>query len=1034
MPAITVTLFGGFRAALDGATVSRFRGDKVRALLAYLAVEADRPHARSTLAALFWPELPDDQALNNLSQALTRMRGAFGAAGNTLLHATRNTVQWCSGADVDVANFVRLASGNDARDLERAVALYGGELLAGFHLAECEAFEEWLLLARERMLQLVLDALERLADSSLAASRYAHAADAARRQLDLDPWRERAYRQLMGALAAAGDRAAALAAYDRCRRVLLADLGVEPDAATTALAERIRGASAGVRRVSNIPAPLTPLLGREEELATLDAWLRGVARLVTVVGAGGVGKTRLALAAAGVLGDGFADGVWWVPLAGVHAERDEAAQTDRVATAILSALGHQFRGQQAPARELRRVLLDRTLLLVLDNCEHLPALGGLLVTLLEAAPGLRVLATSRERLGVGGEALLLLAGLPVPSSSTAAARGYAAIELFLARARQHMPALGADDPSLAGVTRLCRLLDGVPLGIELAAHWVGDYSLDEIAAAVQADITFLETRDRDTPDRHRSLRAVFGHSWQLLSDGERRTLARLSVFSGGFDREAALGVAEARPKILAALVDKSLLRRVGSGRYSMHELLRQFAAEQLDAEPGAGASVAAKHSAWYLAFVVARLPNLMREEPREAAAEISAEIDNVRQAWSWALHNNDIGALVSSANALYQYYAITAQARERERMFGAALQMTRDHIRRLPEDPLGWRAYVAFLSYCATGFVILGRYDRAIDLAREAYALGKWDDEAHALAALAWGWALLRKGLRPEARQRLEQALELVERHRLAHPQSELLALLERVVLLHLGNVYGSLNDFERARETMHRALQLCRTQGRRSGEIDSLLYLADLARTTYDLPAARAHYQAALELVSKKGSRTSEGLLLRGLGEVARLEGDYHQACNLTERALEVFREIGETQQEYLAIASMAYLAALMGDSTRANRWLACLGEPGVVAGAPAIRIAALLATIGCARLAGHASRAWEEAEQCWRLAREYGHTYLQAETLVVLGHARAAMQRPDAVTAYEHALELYAQIGNPGLAAEARAGLALLSASAHP
>jgi predicted ATPase/DNA-binding SARP family transcriptional activator/Tfp pilus assembly protein PilF len=1029
MPAITISLLGGFHATLDGAALTRFRGDKVRALLAYLAVEAARPHARSTLAALFWPDLSDDQALNNLSQALTRMRAVFGSAGDTLLHTTRHSVQWGTGASVDVADFVRLASRSDAADLEQAAALYAGELLAGFHLAECDAFEEWLLLTREKFQQLALTTLERLADSARAAGRHSQAAEAARRQLELDPWREAAHRQLIGALAAAGDRAAALAAYERCRQVLLADLGVEPDAATTALVERLRSSPTAVRRTSNLPSPLTPLLGREEELASLDTWLRGNTRLATVVGPGGVGKTRLALAAAGILATVFADGVWWVPLAGVQGEGDTAAQQDQIATAILSALGHPLRGQHAPAHELREALLDRRLLLVLDNCEHLPALGLLLVTLLEATPSLYVLATSRERLGVSGETLLFLAGLPMPSGSAATAHQYPAIELFLARARRHVPALGTDHRSLAGVIRLCHLLDGMPLGIELAAHWVGDYSPDEIAAAVQIDIAFLESRDRDTPDRHRSLRAVFGHSWQLLRADERRTLAGLSVFAGGFDREAALGVAETRPKILAALVDKSLLRRVGAGQYSMHELLRQFAAEQLGAEPGAAPRVAAKHSAWYLAFVVAQLPELMREEPREAAAIISAEIDNVRQAWNWALHNNDIGALLSSANALYQYYAITAQANERERVFSAALELAREHVRRQPEDPLGWRALVAFLSYCATGSVILGRYERAIELAREAQALGHWDDEAHTLAALAWGWALLRKGQRQAAREQLEQALELVERHRLTHLHSELLALLQRVTLLHLGNVYASLNDFERARETMQRALQFCRSQGRRSGEIDSLLYLADLARATYDLPAARSYYQTALELVAKKGTRTSEGLLLRGLGEVARLEGDYEQASSLTERALAVFREIGEVQQEYLAIASLAYLAALMGDPARADGWLASLGEPDIVVGAPAIRIAALLATIGCARVAGHAAHAWEEAEQCWWLAQEYGHAYVQAEILVVLGHTRAAVAHPEAEAAYRAALRLYEQLDNPGPAAEAHAGLAALA-----
>ncbi len=449
--AITLNLLGGFEVAHNGSPVSRFRGDKVRGLLAYLAVEADRPHARTSLAALFWPEQPDALALGNLSQALARLRTALGADAAAPLHATRHSVQWLPGGDLDVTSFTRLAGSSAAADLEAAAALYRGEFLAGFGLAGCDAFEEWLLLTRERLLQLALSVLERLADLSLAAARSSEAADVARRQLLLDPWRETAYRQLMRALAAGGDHAAALAAYERCRQILLADLGVEPDATTTALVAHIRheqsaASVAALSPTSTLPAPQTPLVGREEELALFEQLLRGEARLVTLLGPGGVGKTRLALSAATILRDAFAAGVCWVPLASIGETDDVAAQTDSVAGTILAVLGMSAGSQRALSHELRDVLRERALLLVLDNCEHLPAVGPLVGELLAAAPGLRVLATSRERLGVYGEELLILGGLAVPDEHAEEVQHTAAVQLFMARAQRLVPHFGGRQP------------------------------------------------------------------------------------------------------------------------------------------------------------------------------------------------------------------------------------------------------------------------------------------------------------------------------------------------------------------------------------------------------------------------------------------------------------------------------------------------------------------------------------------------------------------------------------------------------------
>ena len=303
----SVLLLGPFQIQSDGITVTHLRLAKAQALLAYLAVEADRPHPRSELASLLWPEQPEDQALPNLRQALVRLRQAL-AGGEDPLLVTRQTAQWRDGAAaVDVAAFLRLADSSEVADLEQAAALYRDEFLTGFGLADCEAFEDWLLLTRERLGHQVLDVLQRLAEGYLAVGQPADAVAAARRQLTLDPWREPAYRQLMRALAQSGDRAGALAAYARCCRVLSDELDITPDEETRLLAEQIEAGAVpaqgerpvpatGPTRTHNLPAPLASLVGREEELGILRGRLQEAdGRLVTVVGAGGSGKSRLAL-------------------------------------------------------------------------------------------------------------------------------------------------------------------------------------------------------------------------------------------------------------------------------------------------------------------------------------------------------------------------------------------------------------------------------------------------------------------------------------------------------------------------------------------------------------------------------------------------------------------------------------------------------------------------------------------------------------------------------------------------------------------
>jgi len=875
-----ICCLGTFQVRHNGAPTSAVRGVKVQALLAYLAVESDRPHSRSLLAGLLWPELPEADALRNLTQSLVRVRAGF-ADGTDPVLADRTSMQWRADvATVDVGEFARLAGSADLADLERAAALYQAELLAGFGLPGCEAFEHWLLLKRETLREQALTVLQTVTERYLAAGRAAEAVAAAGRQLALDPWREAAYRQLMCAHALNGDRAAALAAYARCAETLRNDLGVTPDGETAQLAERIRVGAAALRvapaaresmrhHTHNLPATLAPLVGREEELARLLGLPDSSSRLATIVGAGGVGKTRLALEGAWAMQSRFTDGVWWVPLAGVQPGADPALQVATVAGAIAAALDLIMDGQRAPLEALAEHVRTRTMLLILDNCEHLPEAGTIARVLLRAAPDLRILATSREPLGISGEALLRLGGLSVPNAESSDPASHAGVRLFLDHAGRRMPGWGRNAQDLNGAIRLCGLLDGLPLGIELAAHWVDHYSTDEIAAALQSDLDSLAARTRDIPDRHRSLRAVFEHSWRLLSEEEQRALMRLVVFQGSFDRAAAQDVAATRAGILVRLVDRSLLGQSGTGRYAMHELLRHFAAERLASDPEA-AALARRHAEYYIALAEQSAIELYGAGRASWIPRLESEHDNLRAALAWAREQPNGDAEIRLAGALGRFWLLRGYIGEGREWVERAL--ARPDLERAP---LSVRA----LLYRASGML--------------------WNAQ----------------GDRKHGDRFFEQSVALYQAA--GDTAGEVNSL---ILLAGIAYDYG---EFSRAIEIWERCVRLARqieypeALSRALGNLGAAwYYLGDLERTA-------AAEMEALTVAENAGMTNSVGPLYSNLGNVSNRQGETERATAYLREALTLNLAMNDPRQIAVALERFAAVAVTEQRMERAARLL---------------------------------------------------------------------------------------------------------------
>ena len=393
-------------------------------------------------------------------------------------------------------------------------------------------------------------------------------------------------------------------------------------------------------KTHNLPHQSTSFIGRETELSEIDALLADTTcRLLTLVGSGGIGKTRLALQAAANQLPQFADGVYFVSLTPIDSP-------DVIASAIASAIQLSFFGAKDPRTQVIDYLRDKHLLLLLDNFEHLLDGVDLLTAILESAPDVKLLVTSRERLNVREEWTLALRGLSFPNTSTdLTLEQYSAVQLFVARAHQIQASF-----SLAvnreAVQRICQCAEGMPLALELAATWLRALSSDQIAGQMETNLSFLTTPLRNVPVRHRSLQAVFEQSWRLLTKDEKVVLMYLTVFRGGFDFEAAKQVAKATLSQLASLADKSLIRVDAGGRYDLHELLRQYVGEHLEASEYAD-EVRAAHSSYYLNFVAQRDTDIKGKQQQAALHGIRIELDNVQAGLNWAINHQQFDLLTT---------------------------------------------------------------------------------------------------------------------------------------------------------------------------------------------------------------------------------------------------------------------------------------------------------------------------------------------------------------------------------------------------
>lgn len=905
---ISLRLLGEPDVTVDGH-VQPLAADTSLWLLTLLASAAEAV-PREELLELLYPDTEEGAARNRLRQALHRARTRPWGAG---VVATPGDVQWRASSDVRTfREACRVGRWADA------LAVFRGPLLGTRRPAGLPAFEAWLDLERDDLQQLWIDAALSHAEALEASGQPGAAQPWLAQVMAVSPYHEDAVQLSLRCAARLGDVPGAAQIYERFRTLLRRELGVVPTETTTALYGAVRAGRVAATEPPRPGAPRTPLIGRQAELGTLLARLDDPAcRLLSLTGPGGAGKTRLALE---LLRRSSPRPV------GAHLVALEAATSvPAVLSAVAAALGLASGSSEVPETQVIAALQAGPALLALDNLEHLLAgetrdgLLALLTRLLAAAPGVQLITTSRIRLGLQDEWVTTLGGLELPATPTlegAAQSG--AVRLFLERARRVSPELALTPQTLDGLLTVTTQTGGLPLALELTAGWLGALTLEDVAAELHRGLDDVGSDAADRPARHRSLRATFDQSWALLPRGAQVMLARLSVCRGGFDLGAARTVGGGSLQTLLVLGDHSLLTRDLGGRYALHAVIREFAAQQPDL-PGEHAAASAAHATYYAGLARDAAPHLHGPEQQRWLARLHTEHANLQAALAHLAGAGDTASALALAADLHWFWYVRGHHRDgydhlttalalpggpdaaRARALCAAGSLARDlghhaATRRHLEDALTLARALTLPTLEAQahhGLALLDRELGALDAALEhlhvAETLQRGGPDMWGLATTLndLGIAQALQGDTAQARRLFQESLALKER--IGDRQGVAYALAN------LGNVTESLTDFRRLTE---QSLEIKRELGDRQGTANSLFNLADLHVNAGELPLARTQLTEALQLYVQLGRHRGTAAALLEFAKLCAAEGDPRRCVTLAGAADALARATGVPMQ----------------------------------------------------------------------------------------------------------------------------------------
>ena len=955
---LSLTLFGPMQVLVEGHPLPPLRSRKSLWLLALLTLRGGRPVEREWLAGTLWPEVTERRAAMNLRVVLSELRRALGSQGGRLQSPSRHTLSLdLDDADADVRTFDAALVSQELEALKQAVALCRGPLLEN-------CAEEWIEPERRTRERECLGALQTLSDAAFASEDFSAAADFCRQAIILDPWRESARRGLMSALVRSGDTNAALETYQAFLHLLRKDdPRAAPDAQTTALYAQLRSearrqsaapsmpvaAKVAPAVTGYLPHPLTDLVGREDEREEVLERLRR-SRLVTLTGPGGIGKTRLALAVAEEAAPEFAEGVWLVAL-------DALSDGEQVPAQIAGTLGVKEEPGRTLLSSLSDHLREKQLLLVLDNCEHLlDASAQAAASLLQACVGLRVLATSREVLGLTGEAVWAVPSLTVPNLALLPTAPdalvhrlivFESVQLFVERAQSVQKTFDLTPSNALAVAHICARVEGIPLAIELAAARVRSLAVEQIAARLDDHFALLMEENKAAPSRQQTLKATLDWSYELLTPPEQLLLERVSVFSGGWALESAEVVCSDADlptgqvlDLLTSLADKSLVvyENAGEGgRCRLLEMVRQYAASRL-AECGRESLLRARHRDWFLQIAEkANLPVLEREDLRQSLRNLERDQDNLRSALAWCEKDADGGqAGLQMTGALWRFWAERGDYSEGRAFLQRAL--AREDAQGVT-SALGraWRG-AAGLAFLQGDYVSArAHYEQALSVYRE---LGDRDEISSALGNLnevanSQGDAAAGRAYFDEALAHYQQSLFVPQsaegKQQLAHKLNHLGTLASNQAVFaqnHGGFASASYEEtqalLEQSRRFNEQCLSIYQELGNGGGAASQLNNLGSLSQSrgrtarAYGrleeaqefCKTAQVYLEQSLSLYQEMGHQKESAFGLRALGVLAYDLGNFAAARTRYEQSLKISLELGDKKQiaylfRFLALAA---------------------------------------------------------------------------------------------------------------------------------
>jgi len=655
----------------------------------------------------------------------------------------------------------------------------------------------------------------------------------------------------------------------------------------------------------NLPTQLTAFIGRETELASLKALLADDRnRLITIVAPGGMGKTRLSLETARQMAPAFPQGIFFVPL-------DRITSAELIVQSVVEVLPIFLASTESPKSRVLDYLRDRTVLLVMDNFEHVLEGATFVQEILKAAPHVQILATSRAKLNVTGEAVFNIEGLTFGDGSS---EKDSAIQLFVQSARQTQPAFELNGTVLPVMTQICQLVDGMPLAILLAAAWIDTLSIDEIAVEIEQGIDMLETEKRDVPHRQRSVRAVIESSWNQVDPSAQPLLRRLSVFRGGFTRAAAQEAAGASLRGLAQLVDKALVRRdPNSGRYSIHELLRQYAEEQLAHSAEEERSAHEDHAKYFADFMKAREIPLHDHRGKTALLEVEADFDNIRLAWNYWTNKQDAHHLLAFSSALWQFCELRGSYAPAIQFFGGAAQKLAGN-----EPEVLW-ARAEFRARQSWFTALIGLPDEGLRMAQESIhtlsQLNKHEISVEIFTCAIMNAMVLNKielitQISQDMLERAEQSGDTWERG-WALIWSAYVLLLQGQPVEALRTGQEALTIFERSNSPFGTSAA-------------SGFSLAPIALLIGDIGAAKEYFLRGMQAAEE----IKHLLLLQrtydGLGMVALMENDPEQAQQFFLKSLRISQESGQTREMLASLLELANVHVAQGNLDEAVELLA--------------------------------------------------------------------------------------------------------------